>query len=105
MHSCFNNIIIYDNGHITLVYATKNKNGDLKESDKFKGIWAWKTPTSDGSYNYTELKGNVKFENVDFGYNKNEKVLKDISIYAKPGQKIAFVGSTGAGKTTITNLV
>ena len=69
-------------------------------------MWAWKHPHSaDGSVSYTELKGDVRFENVTFGYNEDKTILHDISLYAKPGQKLAFVGSTGAGKTTITNLI
>lgn len=94
-----------DNGYVELVYASKDKNGNIKESDTPTGIWAWKHPHSDGTVTYTELNGDVRFEDVTFGYEENKTVLKGISLYAKPGQKIAFVGSTGAGKTTITNLI
>ena len=91
-----------DDGNVTLVYAKRNEDGCLEESDVRTGIWAWKNP-EDGTY--TEVKGDVRFENVVFGYTEEKTVLKGISLYAKPGQKIAFVGSTGAGKTTITNLI
>ncbi len=94
-----------DNGTVTLVYAGKNDDGTLYESDKRTGIWAWKEPREDGSVIYTEVRGDVRFEDVVFGYVENKTVLNGISLYAKPGQKIAFVGSTGAGKTTITNLI
>ena len=94
-----------DLGTVELVYAKKNKNGDIIEVSTPTGLWAWKCPQGDGTFTYTELKGDVRFEDVTFGYEENKIVLKNISLYAKPGQKIAFVGSTGAGKTTITNLI
>ena len=93
-----------DNGYVTLVNA-KIEDGIIKESKKRTGIWAWKHPHSDVTTTYTELKGNVVFDGVDFGYTEEKIVLHDISLYAEPGQKIAFVGATGAGKTTITNLI
>ena len=84
----------------------KDENGNIVECKERTGMWAWKHPHSaDGSVSYTELKGDVRFENVTFGYNEDKTILHDISLYAKPGQKLAFVGSTGAGKTTITNLI
>ncbi len=95
----------HDDGYVTLVYAKREPNGELCESEKRTGMWAWKHPHHDGTTTYTEVKGDVRFEDVVFGYEENKKVLKGISLYAKPGQKIAFVGSTGAGKTTITNLI
>lgn len=94
-----------DHGTVELVYAKKEQNGTISESKKRTGIWAWKYPHSDGSVTYTEVRGDVRFEDVTFGYEENKTVLKNISLYAKPGQKIAFVGSTGAGKTTVTNLI
>ncbi|MCC8106563.1 MAG: ABC transporter ATP-binding protein/permease [Clostridiales bacterium] len=94
-----------DNGYVTLVHA-KEENGKLTESDTRTGRWAWKhTHQADGSVEYKELKGDVIFDGVDFGYTDDKIVLHDIKLYATPGQKIAFVGSTGAGKTTITNLI
>ncbi len=93
-----------DNGYVTLINAKYEKN-KLIESAKHTGIWAWKHPHQDGSITYTELKGNVVFDDVDFGYEENKPVLYNVSLYAEPGQKIAFVGATGAGKTTITNLI
>lgn len=93
-----------DDGYVTLVNA-EHKNGVLCETDHRTGIWAWKHPHSDGTVTYTELKGNVVFDDVDFGYNEEKIVLHNISMYAEPGQKLAFVGATGAGKTTITNLI
>ena len=94
-----------DEGYVTLVNA-KEENGKLIESEKRTGRWAWKhTHQADGSVDYVELKGNVVFDGVDFGYNDDKIVLHDVKLYAEPGQKIAFVGSTGAGKTTITNLI
>lgn len=95
-----------DEGYVTLVNAVKDENGNITESDKHTGLWAWKHPhNADGSVTYTELKGDVVFENVTFGYVPEKTVLHDVSLYAHPGEKIAFVGSTGAGKTTITNLI
>ena len=93
-----------DSGYVTLVNA-KYENGVLTESKKRTGIWAWKHPHSDGSVTYTELKGDIRFYDVDFGYNDEKIVLHNISLYANPGEKVAFVGATGAGKTTITNLI
>ena len=93
-----------DNGYVTLVNVTE-ENGELKESEKRTGIWAWKHPHSDGTLTYERLAGDIRMEEVDFGYNPEKIVLHDISLYAKPGQKVAFVGATGAGKTTITNLL
>lgn len=95
-----------DEGYVTLVNAKKDENGTIIECQERTGMWAWKHPHStDGSVSYTELTGDVHFENVTFGYNEDKVILKDISLFAKPGQKLAFVGSTGAGKTTITNLI
>ncbi|HZJ77192.1 MAG TPA: ABC transporter ATP-binding protein [Clostridia bacterium] len=94
-----------DDGYVTLVNAKEDEKGKLTQCDERTGLWAWKHPHNDGSLSYTKLCGDVRFENVTFGYDKKIDVLKDISLYAKPGQKIAFVGSTGAGKTTITNLI
>ncbi len=94
-----------DDGTVTLVYAEKSTDGTLAESGKRTGLWAWKELMTDGSVKYTEVAGDVRFENVVFGYDEEKNVLNGISLYAKPGQKIAFVGSTGAGKTTITNLI
>ncbi len=93
-----------DNGDVTLVNA-KYLDGQLVESDLVTKTWAWKVPSENDSFKYVEVKGDVRFYNVDFGYNKDSKVIHDISLFAKPGQKIAFVGHTGAGKTTITNLI
>ncbi len=94
-----------DNGYVTLVNAEVDKNGNITETDKRTGVWAWRHPHSDGSLTYTLVRGAVEFEDVEFGYKPEKTVLNGISLYAKPGQKIAFVGSTGAGKTTITNLI
>lgn len=94
-----------DEGDVKLVYARKAENGKLKEEASPTGVWAWKQPEVDGSITYTEVRGDVRFEDVTFGYEEDKTVLNRISLYAKPGQKIAFVGSTGAGKTTITNLI
>ena len=86
--------------------SEKDENGNIIECKERTGMWAWKHPHSaDGSVSYTELTGDVRFEDVTFGYNEDKVILKDISLFAKPGQKLAFVGSTGAGKTTITNLI
>ncbi len=93
-----------DEGYVTLVNA-RMENDAIVECAERTGLWAWKHPHADGRITYTLLKGDVRFENVDFSYVENKRVLHDISLYAKPGQKIAFVGSTGAGKTTITNLI
>ena len=94
-----------DEGYVTLVNAEIDENGNIKETGKHTGHWAWKHPHSDGSVTYTELKGDVTMTGVDFGYDKNKQVLHDVSVYARPGQKVAFVGATGAGKTTILNLI
>ena len=95
-----------DNGYVELVNARENPDGSLMESKERTGLWAWKHPHSaDGSVTYTKLEGGVTFNGVDFGYDDKKMVLHDIKLYAMPGQKIAFVGSTGAGKTTITNLI
>ena len=95
-----------DEGYVRLVNAKKDAQGNITETEERTGLWAWKHPHSaDGTVTYTELKGDVVFENVTFGYVPEKTVLHDISLYARPGEKIAFVGSTGAGKTTITNLI
>ncbi|MCH5151633.1 MAG: ABC transporter ATP-binding protein [Clostridiales bacterium] len=94
-----------DDGYVTLVYANVDEDGNITESETRTGRWAWKHPHHDGTVTYVELKGDVVFEDVTFGYEENKTVLHDVSLYARPGQKIAFVGSTGAGKTTITNLI
>ena len=93
-----------DEGYVTLVNA-KEEDGVIKETEQRTGIWAWKQPHHDGTVTYTKLEGRVVFDNVDFGYVPEKQVLHGISLYADPGQKIAFVGATGAGKTTITNLI
>ena len=95
-----------DNGYVTLVNAKIDENGNITESQKRTGKWAWKHPhQADGTVTYTELKGDITMHEVDFAYVPEKPVLHDISLYATPGQKIAFVGATGAGKTTITNLI
>ena len=95
-----------DNGYVTLVNAKIDEDGNVTECEERTGRWAWKHfHKADGTTTYVELKGAVEFENVTFGYEENKTVLKDVTLYAKPGQKIALVGSTGAGKTTITNLI
>ncbi len=93
-----------DEGYVTLVHA-KEENGTIIESETRTGMWAWKHPHHDGTVTYTKLEGRVVLDSVDFGYVPEKQVLHDISLYAEPGQKIAFVGATGAGKTTITNLI
>ena len=93
-----------DDGYVTLVNA-KYENGKLIETNEQTNMWAWKHPHSNGEIEYVELKGHIELYNVDFGYEENKLILHDVSLYAKPGQKIAFVGATGAGKTTITNLI
>lgn len=95
-----------DDGYVELVNAEIDENGNITESKERTGKWAWRHPhKADGTVTYTELKGDIRLFNVDFGYVPEKLVLHDVSIYAKPGQKIAFVGATGAGKTTITNLI
>ena len=94
-----------DDGYVTLVNAVIDPDGTVHEAEHHTGRWAWKHPHGDGTLTYTPLKGAVEFENVEFGYEPNKIVLNGITLYADPGQKIAFVGSTGAGKTTITNLI
>ena len=95
-----------DQGYVQLVNCVIGENGEIKETDKHTGHWAWKHPhKADGTVTYQLLEGDIELLNVDFGYNSDKIVLHDISLFAKPGQKIAFVGSTGAGKTTITNLI
>lgn len=94
-----------DEGYVTLVHAKENDDGTLTESETYTGTWAWKHPHSTGETTYTKLCGDIRFDDVTFSYDGKKDVLKNISLYAKPGQKIAFVGSTGAGKTTVTNLV
>ena len=95
-----------DEGYVELVNAKEDANGQLSESAQRTNVWAWKHPhKADGTVTYARLEGGVVFDGVDFGYDENKLVLHDISLWAKPGQKIAFVGATGAGKTTITNLI
>ena len=94
-----------DNGYVTLVNAEIDNDGNITETGKKTDVWAWKHPHSDGSVTYTELTGDVQFYDVDFGYSEDKTVLHNIDLHAKPRQKIAFVGATGAGKTTITNLI
>ena len=94
-----------DEGTVTLVNATADSQGNLSESDTRTGLWAWKQLAAEGDARYIELRGKITFDDVDFGYTPEKTVLHDITLFAKPGQKIAFVGSTGAGKTTITNLI
>ena len=92
-------------GDITLVHAKFQADDTLTETNESTGIWAWKKQNADGTVTYTQLKGDIVFKDVDFGYDEGKIVLHDINLYGRPGQKIAFVGSTGAGKTTITNLI
>ena len=95
-----------DEGYVTLVNAVEREDGTLEETTERTGVWAWRHPhKADGTVTYTKLQGDVTFNDVDFGYDENKIVLHNIKLYATPGQKIAFVGSTGAGKTTITNLI
>ena len=94
-----------DNGYVTLVNANVGEDGSITESAERTGHWAWKHPHGDGTLTYTELKGDIVMDSVDFGYVEDKQVLYDVTLYAHPGQKIAFVGATGAGKTTITNLI
>lgn len=95
-----------DTGSVTLVNAKKDENGTITECTERTGMWAWKKPADEnGAVTYTELTGDVRFKDVTFGYDEDKIILHDISLFAKPGQKLAFVGSTGAGKTTITNLI
>ena len=94
-----------DEGNVTLVNVKEQADGSLLECAERTNVWAWKVPAEDGSFTYVRLTGDVRFENVDFGYTDDKQVLHNISLYAEPGQKVAFVGATGAGKTTITNLI
>ena len=94
-----------DHGYVTLVYANIAEDGTVTESPVRTGQWAWKHPHGDGTLTYTQLKGDITMDSVDFGYVPEKTVLHEVTLYAKPGQKIAFVGATGAGKTTITNLI
>ncbi len=94
-----------DNGYVTLVNAEIDENGNITETDKHTGLWAWKHPHGDGTLTYTKLSGEVTLDGVDFEYEEGKPVLHNVTVYAKPGQKVAFVGATGAGKTTITNLI
>ena len=95
-----------DEGYVTLVNAERDRaTGQIIETDKHTGLWAWKYPHHDGTLTYEELRGDVRMDHVDFGYTPDHAVLHDVSVFAKPGQKVAFVGATGAGKTTITNLI
>ena len=94
-----------DDGYVTLVNAAVAPDGTVTESDRRTGHWAWKHPHGDGTLTYTELRGDVRLTDVDFAYTEGKDVLHDVSVYAEPGQKVAFVGATGAGKTTITNLI
>ena len=94
-----------DEGFVTLVDADISPDGTITESNRHTGRWAWKNPNDNGRVSYRELRGDVRLIDVDFGYVENKQVLHDVSVYAEPGQKVAFVGATGAGKTTITNLI
>ena len=92
-------------GFVTLVDADIAPDGTITESDRHTGHWAWRNPNDNGKVSYRELRGDVRLIDVDFGYEENKQVLYDVSVYAEPGPKVAFVGATGAGKTTITNLI
>ena len=92
-------------GDITLVHAKYEADDTVTETNESTGMWAWKRMDADGKPRYTKLEGDIVFKDVDFGYDEKKIVLHDINLYGRPGQKIAFVGSTGAGKTTITNLI
>ncbi len=94
-----------DDGYVTLVRCNLGENGEITETAERTGHWAWKHPHGDGSLTYTRLQGDVRMVDVDFGYEENKPVLHHVTVYAEPGQKVAFVGATGAGKTTITNLI
>ena len=94
-----------DDGYVTLVNAEIDENGQVTETDKRTGKWAWKHPHGDGTLTYVPLRGDVRLTDVDFAYEEGKPVLHDVTVYAEPGQKVAFVGATGAGKTTITNLI
>ena len=94
-----------DEGYVTLVNAHVSADGTLTECEERTGVWAWRHPHADGTVSYTRLSGDVRLANVDFAYEEGKTVLHDVSVYAEPGQQVAFVGATGAGKTTITNLI
>ena len=94
-----------DDGYVTLVNAVIDEKGNITETSERTGVWAWKHPHGDGSLTYTRLCGDVRLVDVDFAYEEGKDVLHDVTVYAEPGQKVAFVGATGAGKTTITNLI
>ncbi len=95
-----------DDGYVTLVNVTEDENGNLTEASEYTGVWAWRHPhQADGTVTYTRLRGDVRLTGVDFAYVEGKTVLHDVSVFAEPGQKVAFVGATGAGKTTITNLI
>src|SRR5699024_3603333 len=94
-----------DEGKVTLTSVARRNDGTLYECPLNSGMWAWRHPRDNGKVELVELRGDVRFDHVDFSYDKGHPILHEVSLYAKPGQKIAFVGSTGAGKTTITNLI